>query len=101
MASLQVRYRPAAVDELSDAVDWYASQNPTAAGEFCEIIERKLLEASSSLHRWPLQPDGTRQILLGKFPYVLIVCEHRGALEVLAVAHASREPGYWRDRLDE
>lgn len=33
------------------------------------------------------------------FPYSLIISVEPDALLVLAVAHARRRPGYWRDRI--
>ena len=99
MASLAIRYLPPASDELEEAMNWYAARDPAAADRFSRIYVAKLNEAAASPHHWPLDPDGTRQILLGPFPYSLVVREFRGILEVVAVAHCSREPGYWRDRL--
>ncbi|HEY2411124.1 MAG TPA: hypothetical protein VGI40_02720 [Pirellulaceae bacterium] len=101
MASLPIRYRPAAIDELADAVGWYAKSDGRVANEFRLIVKRKLHEAAANLRRWPIEADGTRFILLGKYPYFLVVREIHATLELLAVAHTSREPGYWRDRLNE
>jgi toxin ParE1/3/4 len=42
---------------------------------------------------------GTRAYLLRRFPYIVAyrIAEHR--VEVLAVAHGHRKPGYWSDRV--
>ena len=99
MASLAIRYLPPASDELEEAITWYAARDQAAAENFGSELLAKLGEAAKAPHHWPLDRDGTRQILLRPFSYYLVVRESRGALEVVAVAHTSRRPGYWRKRL--
>ena len=99
MALLPIRYQRAAVDELDDAVRWYARQSAEIANQFRQLVRAKIAEARSAPHHWTQDADGTRLILLGRFPYLLIVREFKGFLEIVACAHASRESGYWRDRL--
>jgi plasmid stabilization system protein ParE len=101
MASLAIRYLPPASDELEEAVNWYAARGLAAAEKFSRIFVATLREAARSPHHWPLDRYGTRQIHLRPFSYYLVVREFRGVLEVVAVAHTSRRPGYWRDRLRE
>ncbi|MCA9536846.1 MAG: hypothetical protein KC593_24355 [Myxococcales bacterium] len=42
-----------------------------------------------------------RAFSLKRFPYTVVVAVQEGRSVIIAVAHMSREPGYWRDRLDE
>lgn len=101
MASLKTRFRPAAVEELREAVEWYSKRNAKAADVFCRIVRDKLEEAAKNPQHWPKQRDGTRHILFKQYPYHLIVRDSDEVLEVFAVAHTSRRPGYWRKRLRE
>ena len=39
-----------------------------------------------------------RRRLLRRFPYVIVYVELVTEIRILALAHASREPGYWRER---
>ncbi|MBK7075209.1 MAG: hypothetical protein IPH44_23220 [Myxococcales bacterium] len=39
-----------------------------------------------------------RRFLFKRFPYYLIYRERDGMVEVVAVMHARRHPGYWRHR---
>lgn len=41
---------------------------------------------------------GKRRYLMRRFPYSLIYLVEREELRILAVAHQSRRPGYWRAR---
>jgi toxin ParE1/3/4 len=42
---------------------------------------------------------GAQRIILKRFPYDIVIVEHAAELVVIAVAHQSRKPGYWRERL--
>jgi plasmid stabilization system protein ParE len=99
MASLPIRYHPEASQELSEALDWYAQRDPRVADRFGRLYLKKLNEAAKTPRRWAKHRDGTRLILLPRFPYQLIVREKSGVLDLIAVAHTSRRPGYWRHRL--
>jgi toxin ParE1/3/4 len=98
MAALRIEFRPAAVAELQEAIEWYRIRNPKVADRLCRQIEQKLAEVAKSPNHWPLRRDCTRHILVPRFPYLLIVREVGDAIEVVAVAHTSRRPGYWRKR---
>jgi hypothetical protein len=39
-----------------------------------------------------------RRVLVRRFPYFVIYREWSDRLEIVAVAHQSRRPGYWRSR---
>jgi len=49
---------------------------------------------------WPVFEAGTRRYLLKNFPYYLIYREINNEIEVVAVMHERRRPGYWRHRLE-
>ena len=42
--------------------------------------------------------DATRYRLLRRYPYIVVYRELGEWTEILAVAHTSRRPGYWRNR---
>jgi hypothetical protein len=42
---------------------------------------------------------GVKRLPLRRFPYAVVVRAEASELVVIAFAHTSRRPGYWRDRL--
>ncbi len=100
MASLRVEYHPDAKTELAEAIQWYAKKDRTVVGRFSDVYVEQLSAVTRSPRRWARHRDGTRHILLRPFSYLLIVRQRRGdVLQVVAIAHTSRRPGYWRKRL--
>ena len=100
MAPLPIRYCRAAVDEMDEATQWYARQGEDLANQFRQVLRDKIAEARRYPHHWPLQEDGTRQVHLAPFSYILVFRNKQGFLEIVALSHTSRMPGYWQDRLD-
>ena len=41
----------------------------------------------------------TRRCLTNRFPYGIIYQMHVDIVRIIAVAHLSRRPGYWKDRV--
>jgi plasmid stabilization system protein ParE len=42
--------------------------------------------------------DGTRRLGMMRFPYSIVYRVKTDVVEVVAVAHQRRRPGYWRER---
>ncbi|HEV7671726.1 MAG TPA: type II toxin-antitoxin system RelE/ParE family toxin [Thermoanaerobaculia bacterium] len=95
----------AASFELADASDWYDGRAVGLGDRFLDEAESafSLIEENQELGSlWLLEwiPPGVRHFPLQTFPYSIVyVLEPR--LVVVAVAHASKEPRYWIDRLEE
>ena len=59
---------------------------------------RRIIEAPD---RWP-ERNGFRKYLVPTFNYQIVYRIDGGNLFVVAIAHPSRKPGYWKERvLDE
>jgi plasmid stabilization system protein ParE len=48
---------------------------------------------------WPFFEKGFRRFLLSKFPFSVIYRETDKLIDVVAVMHNSRKPGYWLSRI--
>jgi toxin ParE1/3/4 len=99
MDRYSIKHDPLAVDELQEAADWYESQSAGAGARFTAAVKAKLLQIASSPRRWAVEKDGTRHALLRPFQYMIVFRQQKDVIVVIAYAHTSRRPGYWRKRL--
>lgn len=91
---------PDAEAELGDAAVFYAERaNKMVAGAFLDEFERVVELIVENQQRGPHDEDGLRMYHFNRFPYtVLYEVDEANGPQIFAVAHQSREPGYWRDR---
>jgi len=99
MARYSIRHFLAAIDELKEAANWYTEQDPKAGSRLIAKVKAKFAEIRVSPRRWSVDRDGTQHALLGPFKYKIVFREHKGVIQIIAYAHTSRRPGYWRKRL--
>ena len=95
----KVEFHPLAEEEWLAAYAWYAERSETAARAFLREMDRAILRISEAPERWPKYDSATRRFLLVRFPFSVIYRVATKNVEVVAVAHHKRNPGYWRDRL--
>jgi plasmid stabilization system protein ParE len=101
-----IRFDPGAAQELSDALDWYAERGPGLPIRLVEELDAALEQVSHHPDRFaalaiPRVEPPLRRVLLRRFPYAVIYCALSDEIRIVALAHASRRPLYWSDRLDE
>jgi plasmid stabilization system protein ParE len=98
VAAASVRFHPAAVREAIAAYDWYAARSLAAARGFREELTHALDAVTEDPERWPRYGANARRYLFPRFPFSLIYRVRDDEVEVLAVAHGKRRPGYWQSR---
>lgn len=99
MAPRPIRLHPEAVVEARSARLWYSNRNVKASYAFMLELGHALKQIAEAPNRWPAFEHGTRRYLLKRFPYALVYRASQEAVEVLAVAHSKKRPGYWKDRV--
>jgi toxin ParE1/3/4 len=85
--------------EFEAAADWYLARSPRASARFSQAVLSALEAISESPLRWPAYLHGTRRYLLHRFPFAIIYLDEPQQLDIVAIAHTSRMPGYWKRRL--
>ena len=99
-----LRIHAAAAEEAAEAAAWYEKERLGLGAEFEHAIESALdlleqdivpLTSASGV----AGARGVKRLLLRRFPYSVVVCERDTEILVIAIAHQSRRPGYWWDRL--
>ena len=98
-----IRVDPAAAEELAAAVALYEERGPGLGGRLFDEVQQAL----HLIRRHPsvgapvprvAAERGTRRVPLHRFPYAVVYRIRDAEIEVVAFAHGSRKPGYWRSR---
>ena len=97
---LPVRLHPKALEEAEAAVSWYRGRSALAALRFLDELDSAISQLAFNPSGHALFEGTTRRIVLPHFPYMLIFRERAAWVEVIAIAHRRRRPGYWRERLN-
>ena len=67
--------------------------------EFEQATREAVRMIQESPERFPLHKNGVRRFVMDRFPFVIFYTDLPDAVWILAFAHTSRKPGYWRRRL--
>jgi len=70
-----------------------------AALRFAREVGRAVASIADAPERSPAGASGTRRFLLQRFPFAVVYRELPSIIQVLAVAHGRRRPGYWKIRV--
>jgi len=89
---------PEALLEGEEAVAWYAERDIRVSTQFANDLEMAMQRIAEAPHRWPLYLHGTRRVRLTRFPFLLPYRDDPLRILIVAIAHAKRKPGYWKDR---
>jgi toxin ParE1/3/4 len=98
-----VRFDSEAEAELRDAIVRYERERTGLGDELWSEVQEVLQliaeypEIGGRVTRVRVRGIA-RRIPLRRFPYFVIYRARGGELEILAVAHQSRRPAYWRSR---
>src|SRR5690349_17157268 len=99
MSANRVEYHEGAAADVRAAVLWYQKKSPKAALDFIDEINRATRIISRAPDRWPTGRAGTRRFVMWHFPFTLIYSRHHSLITIWPVAHGSRRPEYWIDRV--
>lgn len=102
--SKRLRVELEALEELRAAARWYEERRAGLGLDLLASAKEgvgriRQLPSCGSPVRDVAAELGTRQLLLGRFPYTVVFVELASEIRILAFAHTSRQPGYWRKRL--
>jgi toxin ParE1/3/4 len=98
MAGDRVYFHPAAATEVQAALVWYEDRSKTVAEQFLLELDRALAVILESPKSWEQVIRSWRRYPLRRFPFLIYFRESDSGIEVVAVAHGRRRPGYWQDR---
>lgn len=89
---------PEAIAEARAARQWYELRSAEAAAAFMAELDVALERIEEAPRTWPPYLADTRRYLLRRFPFFVVFREAGDRVQIVAVAHARRQPGYWIGR---
>jgi plasmid stabilization system protein ParE len=93
-----VAFHPKATRDVAEASDWYSQRSKRTSERFIFELDHVLHVISDHPELFETFGLGCRRALFRRFPYFVVYRFTAATIEVLAVAHAKRRPGFWRDR---
>ncbi|MDR1213942.1 MAG: type II toxin-antitoxin system RelE/ParE family toxin [Propionibacteriaceae bacterium] len=105
--TLRQREHPEARAELRAAALWYERKERGVGQRFLDRTRQARRSIAASPEAWHRYPGWDRDDLVvrvrsvAKHPYDIVYFTTAREIVIVAYAHESREPGYWRNRVDE
>lgn len=100
---MKYSFLPEAEAEYIEAVRFYEEQQAKLGESLIHEFERAVLLIIECPEAWRLvHPSGIRRIGLLRFPYsVFFRVLSDGVVQITALAHHRRRPGYWLTRVSQ
>ena len=92
-------FHPEASEEYIAAVHHYANITPELGGRFYDAVEALIQEVCRHPECFFRFSPPARRALVRKFPYAVVYLDQPDRVWIVAVMHAKRRPGYWKQRL--
>ena len=91
-------FHPQAIAEADAAATFYEGRQKGLGARFVAALDDAIDRICRSPGIYREVETGVRKCRLLRFPYGVIFRERQAAIEVIAVMHIRREPGYWKAR---
>ncbi|WP_026100141.1 type II toxin-antitoxin system RelE/ParE family toxin [Fortiea contorta] len=97
---MKYAFHPQALTEYSEAVQYYSQQRVEVAQAFIDAIEDAIYRIRESPTRYTVIDEDVRRCMTRRFPYGILYTIEPDYILILAVMHCSREPEYWKSRIN-
>lgn len=102
--TLGIKWHPEAEAEFDADIDWYEDREVGVGDRFEGRVLSAVDECADTPEVWEVWPDWDREPVVrskgvGDFPYRVVYFVADDLVNIVAVAHEKRRPGYWRDRV--
>ena len=85
---------------VCDSAALYAAARLGLGAEFTREVESVIERICDAPERWKLFEQDVRRCLTRRFPFAVLFIVEADYVLIIAVMHGSREPGYWRHRIE-
>jgi toxin ParE1/3/4 len=98
---MRYEFHPDAELELYEAALRYESEVPELGRRFGDEVERTVQLLLQHPELGARVDETLRHFVLRKFPFSVVYAVTTDLIYILAIAHGSREPEYWRPRVQD
>lgn len=95
---IQLDWHPEARIENLEARAFYIGRSWRVADDYLYEINSGLDKIQQHPNRYPSYLHNTQRLVLQYFPFSIIYRQQLNAIQIIAIAHAKRRPGYWASR---
>jgi plasmid stabilization system protein ParE len=88
-----------AASEVEEGRAWYRERSESAEAGFLRELDHAIQQVTDAPSQWPHYLAGTQRYVFPSYPYSLVYFIEESTINVVAIAHDKRRPGYWRERL--
>src|SRR5262245_37892528 len=97
MPRWKLRIEERAEAEARSAFRWYLARNPRAAERFEAALDECIDAILKAPERFAeVEPGIRKRLVFHRFPYAVLYRTVADEVQVVAVMHLHRRPGYWR-----
>ena len=97
---MRFSFHPDAETEFLEAISYYEEKEPGLGYEFAAEVYAAIERIMAMPKAWPVLTQDIRRILVRRFPYGVLYGEGKDEIFIVAVMHLRREPGYWKQRVE-
>lgn len=86
-----------AEEEILSAITYYTDIDRDLGMDFDARIDAAIRQIVAKPEVHPPYLHGTRRYLLKRFPFSVVYRLSESQIQIIAIAHRKRRPGYWRN----
>ena len=98
---MKYEFHPEAELELYEAAQWYEAKISGLGIRFGDEVERVVDLLLEHPEMGARVDENLRHFVLRRFPFSVVYAVAADCIYIVAVAHGSREPEYWRLRVQD
>jgi len=91
-------FHPEARAEFLGSIRYYESQQSGLGRRFLDAVTDAIRRVEAHPNRYRVVSGLWRQCRVSRFPFGLIYRVRNDRIEIIAVMHLRRQPGYWEHR---
>ncbi|MHB1301625.1 MAG: type II toxin-antitoxin system RelE/ParE family toxin [Burkholderiales bacterium] len=97
----RARFVDEAREEFLAEVRYYTERQSGLGAEFVAEVEAAVRRALVFPLMGSVSASNTRKIIVKRFPFFVVYRPESDGIVIFAIAHHSREPNYWHERMQK